>query len=228
MSRQMNLEMYITDKSVTDYINSKYKPASEKLIPFRRVGEHDRVPIILKETESVLTMLLDLRRPKRIFEIGTAIGYSAAFFAFVCPDAVIYTAEKDEASYRAAVHNIKNCGLEDRVKLFLGDGEEVARKLYDQGKKDFDFIFIDAAKSHYRRFLDSALEICSDDAMIVSDNILQHGMTASEDYDPKNKHKTNMINMRSYLNHLLRDSHFKTTLMSVGDGLAVTRYRRNI
>ena len=220
--------MYITDKSVTEYINSKYKPASDKLIPFRKVGEHDRVPIILKETESVLSMLIDFTHPKRIFEIGTAIGYSAAFFAFSCPDAVIYTVEKDENAYRAAISNIRNAGVEDRVRLFLGDGQEVADSLLDKGEKDFDFIFIDAAKSHYRRFLDSAVRIASDEALIVSDNILQHGMTANEDYDPRNKHKTNMINMRSYLNHLMRDSHFSTTLMSVGDGLAVTRYRRNI
>ncbi|MBR3146552.1 MAG: O-methyltransferase [Eubacterium sp.] len=220
--------MYITDKSVTEYINSKYKPASDKLIPFRRVGEHDRVPVILKETESVLSMLTGLTHPKRIFEIGTAIGYSAAFFAYSCPDAVIYTVEKDENAYRAAVSNIRNAGVDDRVKLFLGDGQEVADKLFDEGEKDFDFIFIDAAKSHYRRFLDSAVKIASDEALIVSDNILQHGMTANEDYDPRNKHKTNMINMRSYLNHLMRDSHFNTTLMSVGDGLAVTRYRRYI
>ena len=142
--------MYITDKSVTEYINSKYKPASDKLIPFRRVGEHDRVPVILKETESVLSMLTGLTHPKRIFEIGTAIGYSAAFFAYSCPDAVIYTVEKDENAYRAAVSNIRNAGVDDRVKLFLGDGQEVADKLFDEGEKDFEAYAVELREGKYR------------------------------------------------------------------------------
>ena len=224
----MNLEMDITDRSVTSYIRSKYKPASDILVPFRNVGERDRVPIILKETESVLSMLIDLYHPKKIFEIGTAIGYSTAFFAISCPDAEVFSAEKDENMHRSAEANVKNAKVDDRVHLYLGDGEEVAEKLYEEGEKDFDLIFIAAAKSHYRRFLDASLKIAADDTLIISDNILQHGMTADEKFDPKNKHKTNIIGMRSYLNHLNRDPHFKTTFMSVGDGLAVTRYRRYI
>ena len=222
----MNLDMDITDRSVTEYINSRYKPPFEKLVPFRNVGERDKVPIIRKETEAVLTMLLDFTRPQKIFEIGTAIGYSTAFFAMSCPCAMVYSVEKDENSYRAAQANMKNAGVDDRVRLFLGDGQEVADRLNEEGDRGFDLVFIDAGKSHYRRFLDSVLNIVSDEALIVSDNILEHGMTASDEFDPKNKHKTNILNMRAYINHLMRDSHFRTTLMSVGDGLAVTRYRR--
>ena len=223
----MNLEMNITDRSVTTYIRSKYKPESDMLVPFRNVGERDKVPIILKETESVLSMLLDLTNPKRIFEIGTAIGYSTAFFALSCPDAAIYSAEKEELPYRAAQANMKNAELLDRVHLYLGDGEDVAKELKASGINGFDFIFIDAAKSHYMRFLDAALEIAADEALIVSDNILQHGMTASEKFDPKGKHKTNVLTMRAYLDYLEAEDRFRTTFMSVGDGLAVTRYRRN-
>ncbi|MBR2546957.1 MAG: O-methyltransferase [Eubacterium sp.] len=222
----MNLDMDITDRSVTEYINSKYKPPYEKLAPFRNLGERDRIPIIRKETESVLTMLLDLTHPKKIFEIGTAIGYSTAFFAMSCPDAEVVSVEKDEYAFRAAQLNMKNAGVDDRVRLYLGDGQEIADRLREEGEHDFDMVFIDAGKSHYRRFLDSVLEIVSDEALIVSDNILEHGMTASDDYDPKNKHKTNILNMRAYINHLMRDRRFRTTLMSVGDGLAVTRFRR--
>ncbi len=222
----MNLDMDITDKSVTEYINSKYKPPFEKLVPFRNVGERDGVPIIRKETESVLTMLLDFTRPKKIFEIGTAIGYSTAFFAMSCPDAEVVSVEKDEYAFKAAKANMINAGVDERVRLYLGDGQEIADRLRDEGEKDFDFVFIDAGKSHYRRFLDSVIQIVSDEALIVSDNILEHGMTADDDYDPKNKHKTNILNMRAYINHLMRDRHFRTTLMSVGDGIAVTRYRR--
>ena len=222
----MNLDMDITDRSVTEYINSKYKPPFEKLVPFRNVGERDGVPIIRQETESVLSMLIDLTHPKKIFEIGTAIGYSTAFFAMSCPDAEVVSVEKDENAYKAARLNMVNAGVDDRVRLYLGDGQEIADRLRDESEHDFDFVFIDAGKSHYRRFLDSVLGITADEALIVSDNILEHGMTADDEFDPKNKHKTNILNMRAYINHLMRDCHFRTTLMSVGDGLAVTRYRR--
>ena len=220
--------MDFIDRAVTKYITDKYKPADDRLVPFRNVGERDRIPIILKETESFLSMLLKLSKPGKIFEIGTAIGYSAAFFAISCPDALVYTVEKDEYAFNAARANIRNAGVQDRVKLFLGDGQEIADKLRDDGDTGFDLVFIDAAKSHYRRFLDSVLDIVSDEAVIVSDNILEHGMTADEKFDPKNKHRTNIYGMRSYINYLCRDKHFDTTLMTIGDGMAVTMYKRDI
>ena len=218
--------MDITAKSVTRYINSKYEAASEKLIPFRNVGERDRIPIILRETESFLGVLLDLARPVKIFEIGTAIGYSAAFFAVSREDAEVYSVEKDEYAFRAAQANIRNAGVEDRVHLYLGDGQEVAERLRDEGIRDFDMIFIDAAKSHYRRFLDSSLGIAKDGCLVVCDNILQHGMTCDETADPKNKHKTNITAMKNFIDHLYLDDELKTRIFSIGDGIAVSEYRK--
>lgn len=220
--------MDITDRSVTSYINSKYRAVSEELIPFRNVGERDRIPIILKETESFLSMLLDLKKPKKIFEIGTAIGYSAAFFALSDKDIEVYSVEKDEYAFNAARKNIENAGVSDRVHLYLGDGQLIAEKLRDEGVRGFDMVFIDAAKSHYKRFLDSALEIVNDGALIVSDNVLQHGMTADEDNDPKNKHRTNIKTMREYIDHMYADKHFHTVMMAIGDGVLVSIYRKEI
>lgn len=216
--------MELTNKLVTEYINSKYKPIDDRLIGFRETGEKDMVPIILKETESVLSVLLDLKKPLRILEIGTAIGYSAAFFAISCPDAEVFTIEKDEYAYNAAKINIVKAGLEDRVHMFLGDGQEQVEKLRDNGEAGFDFIFIDASKSHYRRFLDAVLTVCNKEALIVSDNILMHGMTVTDDCDPKRKHRTNIKKMREYLDFICRYEKLDSRLMSVGDGLAVSTY----
>lgn len=216
--------MDITDTKVKEYINSFYKPVDECMISFRQFGERGMIPIILKETESTLAMILELQRPAKILEIGTAIGYSATFFALSCPDAVIYTIEKDEYAYKAAVSNVKNSGLSDRITLLLGDGQEQTEKLRDEGIRDFDFVFIDAAKSHYKRFLESAITVCHPGSIIVSDNILMHGMTVTEDCDPKDKHKSNIRKMRNYVEFICRDRRLKTTLFSLGDGLAVSRY----
>lgn len=217
--------MNITNDLVTEYINGFYRPQSEALAALREVGEKDRVPIILKETEVFLTSVLALKRPVKILEIGTAIGYSALYYATVCPEAEIYTIEKDEAAFEAAKHNIRAHGLEDRIHCYIGDGQEQIEKLADEGICGFDFVFIDAAKSHYKRFLVAALEVAAPEALIVSDNILQKGMTASEDYDTYKKHKTNIRKMREYLEYISNNPELDTSLMSIGDGIAMSIYR---
>lgn len=217
--------MNITNENVTEYLTGFYKPVNEALSTLREIGEKDRVPIILKETEMYLNTLLPLVKPKKILEVGTAIGYSALYYASVCPDAEIYTIEKDETALYAARHNISAAGKEGQIHTIFGDGQEQIEKLRDQGISGFDFVFIDAAKSHYKRFLDAALSVCCDGAVILSDNILQKAMTASDIYDPQNKHKTNIKRMREYLDYITNDKTLQTSLLSVGDGLAVTVYR---
>ncbi len=219
--------METTNELVRDFINGYYRPVDQRLAAFRDAGETLKVPIILKETEAVLSMLLKFGKPTRILEIGTAIGYSAAYFAWSCPEAEIITVEKDEYAYKTACANIEMSGLSDRVTLLMGDGQEQIEKLKDDGAGRFDFVFIDAAKSHYRRFLESAITVCSPGAMIVSDNILMHGMTVTDECDPKNKHRSNIRKMREYVDFITVDKRLETTLMSTGDGLAVSVYKGN-
>ncbi|MDD6154758.1 MAG: O-methyltransferase [Eubacteriales bacterium] len=212
----------ITDKAVINYINAKYQPADSRLVPFRKVCEHAKVPVIRKEAESLMATLLELKKPARILEIGTALGYSACFFAYKCPKAHVFTIEKDEKTYMAACSNVKNAGLEDRIHLYQGDGEEVTDRIAESGMK-FDFIFIDAAKSHYERFMDSALKCAADGAMIISDNILQGGMTLLDSELPENrKHRSNIRKMNAYVDRICSDERMDTCLVSTGDGMAVT------
>lgn len=218
-------DMNITNDIVTSYINGYYRPASEELSALREMGEADRVPIILKETESYLNTLLALTKPSKILEIGTAIGYSALYYAQKCPDAEIFTIEKDEAMIQAARHNIRAFGKEEQIHSLFGDGQEQIEKLRDLGETGFDFVFIDAAKSHYKRFLEAALSVCRPGAVIVSDNILQKAMTASDSYDPGHKHKTNIRKMREYVEYISNAGELTTSLLAVGDGIAVSIYR---
>ena len=217
--------MNITNDLVTEYLNGFYRPASEDLALLRSMGEKDRVPIILKETETCLNLLLAIYRPSKILEVGTAIGYSALYYAERCHDAEIFTIEKDETAFLAAKNNVDAAGKSSRIHCLFGDGQEQIEKLRDQGICGFDFVFIDAAKSHYRRFLDAALTVCEEGALIVSDNILQKAMTCSDAYDTQKRHKTNIIKMREYVDYISRDPSLETSLLAVGDGLAVTIYR---
>jgi predicted O-methyltransferase YrrM len=218
--------MDIVARDVRDYMLQMYRPAHPVLLPLRESGERNLVPIIMRDTESVLAMLLRMNRPRKILEIGTAIGYSAMFFALELPEAQVYTVELDEITRNTACHNIRAAGLADRIHSLLGDGQAQIDRLREEGECGFDFVFIDAAKSHYRRFLESALTVTADRALIVSDNILIHGMTVSEAEDPRRKHLTNVRKMREYLDYVTNDPRLKTTLLPVGDGLAITEFNR--
>ena len=217
--------MNITNDLVTEYINHRYQPVNDRLDQLRQLGEQDNVPIILKETETCLNMVLALKRPQKILEVGTAIGYSSLYFAERCQKAEIYTIEKNEYAVNSARHNIAAAGLEHRIHSLFGDGQEQIEKLRDQGVDGFDFVFIDAAKSHYKRFFDAAITICEKNALIVSDNILQRAMTASDKYDTNGKHRTNIKKMREYVDYIVNDRTLDTSLMSIGDGIAVSIYR---
>ncbi len=222
------METEITKEEIKAFLNDRYREPTERLDAFRQVCEERGVPIILKETESLLRFLCDLKKPKKILEIGTAIGYSATFFATVCPDAVIITVEKDETSYLTAKLNIEKAGLDHRVRIVFGEGQEQIEKMSDEGVSRVDMLFLDAGKSHYRRFLESALPMLEDGALIISDNILMKGMTAlSEELDPRGKHKTNILGMKDHLDFITTDHRFSTTLQAVGDGIALSLYRRN-
>lgn len=212
----------ITNEKVSEYLDKFYKPLSEGLFEMRQYGESNHIPIILRDTESFLSYLLGQTKPKKILEIGTAIGYSAIFFAKICPDAEITTIEKSYEMSLVANDNIAKEGLSNRIEVLVGDGEEVINSLESN---DYDLVFIDAAKSHYRRFFEAALQHVKKDATILSDNILQRGMTASNDFDKYEKHKTSIRNMREYLDFLHNFTEGETCYMAIGDGLAITKLK---
>lgn len=216
--------MNITNDLVTEYINGFYEEPTEGLKALRVSSEEAKVPIILRETESFLNILLKINQPKNILEIGTATGYSSSFFAWVCPDARITTIEKFDDKAKIARDNIEQLGYCDRITVLTGDGEEVIDSL-DKDEK-FDFIFIDAAKSHYKRFFDSALKHAAKGAVILCDNVLFKARTVSDQYDPTGKYKTNIRNMREFLDYINNSEEYDTCILSCGDGLSISKLKR--
>lgn len=220
----MEAKRNITNDIVTDYINGFYKPLTAELGQIRELSEEEKVPIILKESESFLNTFLKISAPKRILEVGCAVGYSAMFFAELT-DGQVYTIEKDHEMYLKAKDNVSRLGYSDKVKIFEGDGEEVIRRLAGENTEPFDFIFIDAAKSHYKRFLEAALLLCTENAVIAADNVLFKARIADDIYDPTGKHKTNIKKMREFVNFINEDARFNSCIMAVGDGLSITRLK---
>ncbi len=215
--------MNITNDSVTEYINGFYRPLDDFMQTLRIQAEEDSIPIILKETESFLGFLIRSEAPLKILEIGTATGYSAIFFAKLGAD--VFTVEIDENMAETARYNVSDAGLEDKVTVFTGDGEKVILETLIK-ERPFDMIFIDAAKSHYERFLEAALSVCRNGSLIISDNVLLKGTTASDEFCKTRRFRTNIKRMRGYLDHLSEREDLDTVILSCGDGLALSRYKK--
>lgn len=216
--------MNITNDLVTEYINGFYEAKTKDLADLRFKSEEDRVPIILKETESFLRVFLEIYRPKRILEIGTAVGYSSSFFASVCPDAKIVTIEKFEDKAQIAKENIKALGFNEQIQVLTGDGEEIINSLAED--EIFDLVFIDAAKSHYRRFLDASMNHMDKGSVAICDNVLFKARTVSDQYDPTGKYKTNIRNLREFIEYISNHPDLETCILSCGDGLSISKLKR--
>jgi predicted O-methyltransferase YrrM len=222
--------IHITNNAVTEYINKYYKHLNEDLGLLRKYAEEKNIPIILKETEEFLLQLIRWRKPDRILEIGTSIGYSAACFSVLSPSSRILTIENKREVFDQAVENLEDLGVSERVHVLFGDAEEVMNSLLHktniQGLDCFDFIFIDAAKSHYRRFWDEAIKLIKDDGMIVCDNTLMNGRTVSDKYDNLRKHRTNISQMRGFLDYITDLEGVTTTVLPIGDGISMSVVKR--
>ncbi len=215
--------MNITNDIITAYLNNLYSSINPQLKELRSFAEDKRVPIILKSTEGLLLNLLKIKKPARVLEVGAAIGYSACCFADVCGCRVV-TIESDADSYEAATANVKNLGYEDYVRVIHGEAEAILEEMpASLGEDDlFDAVFIDAAKSHYKSFWDLAVPLCKQDALIICDNVLMKGMTASDEYDPKKRYKTSIRKMREFIKYITGLEYANTCILPVGDGISLS------
>ncbi len=216
-----------TSDKVTEYLGSHYRALDDDLREFREYNEQNNVPLILRETESFLSLLLELLQPRRILEIGTAYGYSALFFARKMPQADITTIDRNEHMIPVAAENFACRPEGSRIDFRTGDADVVLDQMIeeqaDNNARPFDFIFIDAGKSHYREFFDRAEKLAAPGAVIVCDNILMHGWTVDRSYQGAKRHRTNVKYMRMFIDYISERDDLTVSLLSSGDGLAVIR-----
>ena len=178
----------------------------------------DHIPIIMDDTLEVIEKYLIDLKPKRILEIGTAVGYSAICFSkFLAEDGVIDTIERDEERIKEAKINIKNMNLENKIHIYEGDAVEILPNLQEK----YDVVFIDAAKGKYPFFLKESLRMLNNNGIIFADNILYKGYVMS-DYN-KHKQRTAVRNLREYIAEITQNPELETEILEVGDGLAISR-----
>ena len=180
----------------------------------------EHIPIIMDDTLEVIGKHLEKEKPKRILEIGTAVGYSAICFSkFLDKDGVIDTIERDEERIKEAKINIKEMNLENVINIYEGDAIEILPTLDEK----YDVVFIDAAKGKYPFFLKEALRMINKNGIIFADNILYKGYVMS-DYN-KHKQRTAVRNLREYIKEITENPNLETEILEVGDGLAISRIK---
>lgn len=221
--------MNITNDRVTEYLDGLYQALNDDLKLLRADAEEHYVPIILRETEALILNIIRMKKPGRILEIGTAVGYSAICFAAASPETEIVSLEVNEEMYRTASVNVDRYGLDRRIQIKLGDAveslKELSNSITDVDSAGFDLVFIDAAKSHYKEFWDGSIPLCRKNAVILSDNVLLKGTTASDEYVTEKRHKTSVKRMREFIEYITKLDYADTAVLSVGDGVAFSVLR---
>ena len=212
----------IVDERLVTYINSLDAGNTAMLDQIEREATADYVPIIRKEMQSFLKFLLAMKKPARILEVGTAVGFSAILMAEYDPvPCQITTIENYEKRIPIARENFKRAGKEAQITLLEGDAAEVLKTL----EGPYDFIFMDAAKGQYIHFLPEILRLLARDGVLVSDNVLQDGDVIESRFAVTRRNRTIHKRMREYLYTLTHSEELVTAVLPAGDGITLSTRR---
>lgn len=209
----------IVDERITTFINSLETENSEILEAIEREALDTYVPIIRKEMQSFLKVLLTIQKPMSILEVGTAVGFSALLMSEYAPEGCeITTIEKYEKRIPIARENFRRAGKENQITLIEGDAQEVLEGL----KGSYDFIFMDAAKGQYIHYMPEVLRLLRAGGTLVSDNVLQDGEIIESRFAVERRNRTIHGRMRKYLYELKHQEDLVTSILPLGDGVAVS------
>lgn len=180
----------------------------------KKYARYNWIPVILDDSLDLIKVILNYKKPKRILEIGTAIGYSSACFSeFLQPEGVIDTIELSHQMVLLAKANHVMLGLSDKINIIEGDALKVLPTLKDK----YDVIFIDGPKSHYIEYLPTCLQLLNDGGMIIADNVIYKGMVTG-DYDG-HKQRTAVNKLREFITTVQENENLYSSLLEVGDGV---------
>lgn len=209
----------IVDERMVTYIHSLETPESEIIETIEQEALETYVPIIRKETQSFLKVLLLMKKPMKILEVGTAVGFSAILMSEYMPEgAHITTIEKYEKRIPIARENFKRAGKDSCITLIEGDALEVMQSL----EESYDMIFMDAAKGQYIHYMPEALRLLAPEGVLVSDNVLQDGDIIESRFAVERRNRTIHSRMREYLYELKHNDELQTSILPLGDGVALS------
>ena len=209
----------IVDERTVAFINSLDLGNTPFLNEIEKEAKKTNVPIIRTETQSLIKLLLAMKRPMSVLEVGCAIGFSTLLMSEYAPDGCrITTIEKYEKRIPIARENFKRAGKEEQITLIEGDAQEVLKTL----SGEYDFIFMDAAKGQYIHFLPEILRLMAKGGILLSDNVLQDGDIIQSRYAVTRRNRTIHTRMRDYLYELTHNPALTTAILPIGDGVTLS------
>ena len=213
----------IVDERMIAYILSLDQDEIDAIHKIEHQAVAAHIPIIRKETKSLLKVLLRMTKPKKLLEVGTAVGFSSVFMSeYIGRKSTITTIEKSPERIAEARENFKRLEKESQITLLEGDALEVLKGL----KPDYDFIFMDAAKGQYICLLPEVLRLLAPGGTIVSDNVLQGGDIVESRFAITRRNRTIHSRMREYLWQLKHTETLETVILPIGDGVAISTSTR--
>lgn len=209
----------IVDERMVTYINSLDMGNTPLLNEIEREAKADLVPVIRREMQSFLKVLLAIHRPLRVLEVGTAVGFSALLFCEYGPENMqVTTIEKYEKRIPIARENFRRAGRENQITLLEGDAADILKEL----QKPYDLIFMDAAKGQYIHWLPDVLRLLSKGGMLISDNVLQDDTILESRFAIERRDRTIHSRMREYLFQLKNHKDLITSIVPIGDGVTIS------
>lgn len=204
---------------LNDYLQKLSQPSSGWQALLENEAERDQIPIMERDGIDFLKQILRLKQPKRILEVGSAIGYSALQMADAVPSTNIVTIERDQERANRATENFNRYNLSQTIELIIGDAFDVADQVNEKGP--YDLIFIDAAKGQYQRFFELFSSMLTEQGVVITDNVLFHGYVV--DSSEASKRIQNLAKkIATYNQWLFNQSNYQTNFYSIGDGIAIS------
>lgn len=209
----------VTDERLASFINSFNTDYDEVITSIRKEAEENRVPVIRREAGEFIKMLIMMNKPKRILEIGSAIGFSAIFMSrFLEDGAHITTIENYQPRIEEAKKNIERAGAQYVITLLEGDALDILPGL----SGEYDMVFMDAAKGQYGSFFKDAIRLLREDGILLCDNVLQDGDVLESRFAVTRRNRTIHSRMREYLYELTHDPELETAILNIGDGMSLS------
>ena len=191
----------------------------ERIARLRKEALDREIPVADDETLQFLLLTVKALQPKRILEIGTAVGLSGSAMLLACPEARLTTMELEEDRYLEAKENFASLGVKDRVTAYLGDAGEILAMM----DGEYDFVFLDGPKAQYEKYLFDLKRLMKKGATLFADDVLLYGWVSGEEPTPQKRHSI-VDKIRSYLHTVTNDPELITSVLDVGDGVALSVY----
>lgn len=210
----------MVEKQLEHYLMQLTEPRQDWMRHLELLATEEKVPIMEPAGIDYVRQLIRIKKPAKILEIGTAIGYSSLMMVDAYPETKVVTIEREEIRYKQAMEHIEAQQKKNEIDVIYGDALEVADIVKQQGP--YDFLFIDAAKGQYKRFFEIYTPFLNEDAIVVTDNVLYKGFVAGDREDIPKRLSNIAKKIKNFNDWLINHPDYHTTIVPVGDGVAVS------